>query len=221
MYVGRIVAIGKNRDDRLVAMYRVSARAFPNRRSKEIGSTIAIIPKEGFEVDLRKNPYISYNCLRITKDYAVVGNGSHTDPIAERLDSGMNRRDALITVLFGLDYEHDDYRTPRIAAIADRGNMAGTLGIGRHNALLIKDVDIKECEAFYIATYEHNYPSDKFCDREFQATTVEEACDYILRKGVFADLERPILAACAIETDTSFSIGYKDLETCELTIPIP
>ena len=71
---------------------------------------------------------------------------------------------------------------------------------------------MKEGEAFYIATYEHNYPSDKFCDVNFHITDAEGACDYIIEKGIFANMEHPISAACAVEIDTGFTIGYKDSE---------
>ena len=81
MYVGRSVAIGKTEEGRLEAMYRVSARSYPNRQTKRMGQAIAVVPKEGFESDIYKNPYIAYNCLRLVGDYAVVGNGTHTDPI--------------------------------------------------------------------------------------------------------------------------------------------
>jgi IMP cyclohydrolase len=216
MYVGRIVAIGKNRDNRLVIMYRVSARSFPNRRSKKSDSTITILPKQGFEDDISKNPYIVYNALRVTDRYAVVGNGTHTDPITERINSGMRKLDAMITVLYGMDYEHDDYNTPRIAAIIDRKDKTGTLGIIRYDALLVEDFDLEIGTVHYLATYRHDHLSYDFCDRSFDATEVDEACDYILGKGVFADFELPITGACAIETDSGFICGSKDVKASSI-----
>ena len=76
MYIGRIVAFGMTKDGRPCAMYRVSSRSFPNRRAVENNGNIAIIPREGAEGDLAKNPYISYNCLRIAGEWAVATNGS-------------------------------------------------------------------------------------------------------------------------------------------------
>ena len=213
MYVGRIVAVGKNKYGKLTTMYRVSSRSFPNRQSKHIGGAIAIVPKEGFEQDIYKNPYISYNCLRLTGNYAVVANGTHTDPIAEKLASGMGVRDAMITVLHGMDYEHDAYNTPRITAAIDTQEQTGTLGIIRHDGIFVKSFSLKAGEAFYVATYEHNEPSQEFKDGDFHVETAEEACKYILGQGVFADLERPISAACAIETEDGFSIAFKDMES--------
>ena len=210
MYVGRIVAVGKNQEGQLVVMYRVSARAYPNRQARRIGDAIAIVPQEGFESDVYKNPYIAYNCLRLAGDCAIVGNGTHADPIAEKLETGLHMRDSLISVLYGMDYEHDQYGTSRIAAVANRKNRLCALGIVRQDALLVREFDLTAGEALYVATYEHNYPSEAFRDGDFQVASAEEACDYVIGRGVFANLERPISAACAFEDETGFSIAFKD-----------
>ncbi len=210
MYVGRIVAVGRTKDDKLVAMYRVSSRSFPNREARAIGHSIAVVPRNGFESDIYKNPYISYNCLRIVDHFAVASNGSHTDPIAEKLGSGMRMRDAVVSAFQGLDYEHDDLKTPRIAAVVDTTSRVCTLGIVRSDALLVKELRLEKGEAFYLATYEHNEPDKKYTDAGFTVSSAEEACDYILGKGVFGALERPILAVSAMETDAGYSVAFKD-----------
>ena len=210
MYVGRIVAVGRTKTGKMALMYRVSSRSFPNRQAKIIGGSVAIVPKEGSEADVRKNPYISYNCLRLAGNFAVVANGSQTDPIAEKLGSGMRMRDALVSVLFGLDYEHDDYKTPRIAAVIDP--RAGTCAMGtvRADALLVKEFKPAAGEAYYLATYERNYPDEKFSDPAFDAADAGGACGYILGKGVFAAMEHPVSAVSAMEDYSSFSLAIKD-----------
>jgi IMP cyclohydrolase len=212
MYVGRIVAIGKSHTDRLLVMYRVSSRSFPNRQARLVGTTISVIPKEGFEADGNNNPYIAYNCLRLIGSYAVVSNGTHTDPIAEKVKSGMRMRDAVISTLSGLDYEHDELGTPRITAIVDRETRLGVLGIVRTDALIVREFDLEMGEVLYLATYEQNYPDNEFRDVNVDVTSAEEACDYILGKGVFTSLERPILAACAIENASGYSIACKEMK---------
>ena len=212
MYVGRIVSVGRNKDGKLTAMYRVSSRSFPNRKAVENDRGIAIVPKEGHEGDVFKNPYIAYNCLRLVGDFAVATNGSHTDPVAEKLETGMTMRDALVSVLYGMDFEHDQLDTPRIAAIVDKKTNKGALGIVRRDAILVKDIELKAGEAFYVATYEHNEPSAEYYDEAFDANSAEEACDYMLGKGAFAELERPVTAACAIETEAGFDVFFKDAE---------
>jgi IMP cyclohydrolase len=211
MYVGRIAAVGMTKKSQLVSMYRVSSRSFPNRQTKVIGQAIAIVPREGFETDIYKNPYIAYNCLRVGEAYAVTGNGTHVDPIFEKLNSGMRMRDAVVSVLFGMDYEHDQLATPRIVAIVHKEGRRCILGIVRRDALLVQELVVKQGEAYYVATYEHNSPSESYRDDRFDVATTEEACDYILGKGVFANFERPISAACAIEAEKGFLVGHKDV----------
>ena len=212
MYVGRIVSIARNKEGKLCAMYRVSSRSFPNRMATENERGIAIVPKPGHENDVFKNPYIAYNCLRLTGSFAVATNGSHTDPVTEKLEAGMNMRDALVNVLHGMDYEHDHLNTPRIAAIVDRETNKGALGIVRIDGLHVKEFELKEGEAYYVATYEHDTPSVHYYDSDFDADSSNAACDYILGKGKFAELERPVSAACAIETDSGFNVSFKDAE---------
>jgi hypothetical protein len=73
-------------------------------------------------------------------------------------------KDAMTTALFSLDYEHDHLNTPRIAAVVDKETRTGALGIVRHDAILIRVFELQAGEAFYLATYEHNYPDTSFID---------------------------------------------------------
>ena len=115
---------GKN-----AAMYRVSSRSFPNRMAVENDGKIAVVPRPGAEGDLAKNPYISYNCLRIAGEWAIATNGSQTDPITEKIAAGMPVRDAITLGLLALDYEHESLDTPRIVAVVHRMEPVGYLGI--------------------------------------------------------------------------------------------
>ncbi len=211
MYVGRIVAIGMTQAGRLAALYRVSSRSFPNREARRLEKAVAIVPKPGCESDLYKNPYIAYNCLRLTGDYAVASNGSHTDPVTEKLQAGMSMRDALVTVLAAMDYEHDSLDTPRIAAVVQRGSAKGYLGIVRRDALLVQEFTLTPGRAFYVATYEHHVPCPHYTDPHFDAADAQAACQYVLTGGVFAGLERPITAACAVEAPAGFEVATLDV----------
>lgn len=69
MYVGRFVAVAPE-----VGAYRVSSRSFPERKAtaREEGPvTVGPTP----DVPKSDNPYIAYNCLRVTERGAVIGNG--------------------------------------------------------------------------------------------------------------------------------------------------
>ena len=155
MYVGRFVVIGPE-----VGAYRVSSRSFPNRRAIDRDGTITVGPTE--DAPDTDNPYISYNCVQVTDNGVVLGNGSHVDPIAEKLQLGYPARDALAEPLLALDFEKDDYDTPRIAGIVGLEDDATTtsdgrsavIGTVRRDALLVEEVT----EPTLVATYERDSP---------------------------------------------------------------
>ncbi|GAD53143.1 IMP cyclohydrolase [alternate form] [Halarchaeum acidiphilum MH1-52-1] len=186
MYVGRFVVVGPG-----LGAYRVSSRSFPNRQvtARENALTVGPTP-EAPETD---NPYIAYNCVRVAgDDLAVVGNGAHVDPIAEKLDLGYPPRDALATALFALDYEKDDYDTPRIAGIVTGDDAY--IGTVRADALIVKRVT----EPTIVATYETDTPETY----PLAATDAEAAA----REVYDADFEHAVCAAAA-------EVGSSGVET--------
>lgn len=207
MYLGRIVAIGMTANGNSTAMYRVSSRSFPNREARKNGDIISIMPRAGHEGDLSKNPYIAYNCIRLVDTIAIATNGSHTDPITEKIASGMAVRDAMCLGLLAMDYEKDSYNTPRIAAVTDKENKTGYLGIVRKDALLVKEFALEPGIAHYISTYEHDSPDDSYVDRNFDSADADSACRYIVNGGVFADFEHPVTSAAAFEVNGNFELA--------------
>jgi len=155
MYVGRFVVVAPE-----VGAYRVSSRSFPNRQAIDRGNMVTVgLTEDAPETD---NPYISYNCVRLTDRGAVLGNGSHVDPIAEKLELGYPAKDALAEPLLALDFEKDDYDTPRIAGIvglhddpsATTDGPSAFIGTVRRDALLVEEVE----EPTLVATYETDSP---------------------------------------------------------------
>ena len=206
MYVGRIVAVGRNAEGRAAVLYRVSSRSFPNRTASIGDGEALIVPREGHESDVRKNPYIAYRCLRVVGDVAVITNGSQTDPIAEKIGLGMEIREALATVLLALDYEKDDYNTPRIAAVVRAGAESGFLGVVRHDGLEVRELAVAPGQAFYVATYEINSIDPRRLDA-FEAADAEAGARHVVDGGAFADLTHPVASVCAMETAAGFEIG--------------
>ncbi|MFW6384882.1 MAG: IMP cyclohydrolase [Halodesulfurarchaeum sp.] len=185
MYIGRFLVVGPD-----VAAYRVSSRSFPNRQIIEREDALTVVPTP--DASETNNPYISYNCFRPAGDAMVVGNGSHVDPIAEKLELGYPIRDALVTGLFALDFEKDDYDTPRIAGVVGEESA---IGIVRRDALIVEGVD----EPTLVATYEKDAPEPYALDVE----SVDEAA-----RSVFdADFEHPVAAAAAIRSGDGFKYG--------------
>ena len=156
MYLGRILAVGSTESGKFVA-YRVSSRSFPNRIAKSFEDRVSIVPTEGNEKDVFKNPYIAYNSVRIVDDIAVVSNGAHTDVIADKIASGMNIRDSMALSLLSMDYEKDDFNTPRIAG-ATTIDGDSYIGIVTHEDLIVEKVENGKCA--YISTYEHIKPQN-------------------------------------------------------------
>ncbi|WP_458207387.1 IMP cyclohydrolase [Haladaptatus sp. NG-SE-30] len=178
MYVGRFIVIGPE-----VGAYRVSSRSFPNRKAVARDDTVTITPTENApETD---NPYIAYNCARIAGDTAVIGNGSQVDPIAEKLELGYPARDALAESLLALDYEKDDYDTPRIAGTIGEESY---IGIVRRDALLVEQVT----EPTLVATYEKDAP-ESFAFRVTSGNGTVSA-DEAASAAYDLDFEHPVCA---------------------------
>ncbi|HPO14316.1 MAG TPA: IMP cyclohydrolase [Candidatus Hydrogenedentes bacterium] len=213
MYIGRIVSVAQTQDGRICAVYRVSSRSFPNRTAVVGENKVSIIPKPGFESDIHKNPYIAYNCVRIVRNgsVAVVTNGSQTDPIAEKIDMGMPIRDALVLSSIALDYEKDSYNTPRISAAVDKTENTGWLAIVRHDGLEVRKMPLKPGIFFHVATYEENHVSESQTGI-FDAANAEDACDFILGKGLFAQRENPVTAVAAMADQNLFALCAKDAQ---------
>ena len=188
MYVGRFIVVAPDR-----AAYRVSSRSFPNRRVIDRDGTLTVAPTAAApETD---NPYISYNCLRTTADdaYAVVGNGTQVDPITEKLESGYPPRDALAESLLALDYEKDDYDTPRIAGVVGEESY---VGIVRRDALLVESVG----EPTLVATYGKDAPEPDALEATDPSAMAAELYD--------RDFEHPVCAAAVAADGGGFSTGY-------------
>ena len=196
MYTGRILSIGMNNDGKPFAAYRVSSRSFPNRQCLKFDKRAAVVPIEGFEKDIFKNTYIAYNCIRIERGIAIVSNGSQTDVIADKIALGMNMRDALAYSLLTMDYEKDDYHTPRIAGVVTSTNKKDEygcyIGIANDKKLLVEEVPYGE--AVFISTY----GSQVHDVVEFEAKTAAESAKFIFDEGTFANYKKPVTSGAAV-----------------------
>jgi IMP cyclohydrolase len=140
---------------------------------------------------MKKNPYIAYNCIRVTPFGVVVSNGAQTDVIADRLQTGVAPDLALQSVLEEMGYEKDEFNTPRIAGILTE--MVGYIGIVRNDALESSMFDLEDGICRYICTYERNRIDGQ--NHPFAAESAVEAAQYIYERGVFKELEKPICSA--------------------------
>lgn len=211
MYIGRIVCVARTPQGHLAALYRVSSRSFPNRMAVPGEARVAIVPKPGHELDIQRNPYIAYNCVRVVRDgaVAVATNGSQTDPIADKISLGVPVREALASCSLAMDYEKDDYNTPRISAVVDRAKNEAWLATIRADGLEVRRLELAPGQYVYVATYEENtiLPSQGgACGFESAA----DACDFMLGGGVFAGRTNPVTAVAAVAQGDGFSLHVQD-----------
>ena len=106
----------------------------------------------------------------------------------------MNIRDAMAYSLITLDYEKDDYNTPRIAAVVkgSADSYEAYIGIVTDSKVLVEKIE--DGKAQFISTYEKNTPEDVV----FAAETPDDACKFIFDEGAFAEFENPVSSVAAI-----------------------
>lgn len=196
MYTGRILSTGMTCEGKPFVAYRVSSRSFPNRQCLKFENRAAVVPKEGFEKDIFENPYITYNCIRIVNDFAIVSNGSQTDVIADKIALGMNLKDAIAYSLLTMDYEKDSYNTPRITAgvtaSSDEDEYECYFGIVNDHKILVEQIPYGK--AVFISTYGTQVPDPV----EFNAETATDGAKFIFDECTFAEYEKPVTSSAAV-----------------------
>ncbi len=141
------------------------------------------------------SPYIAYECLIWNSRFAVVSNGTHTGPIYERLKAGNAPRDAIVSVLVGLDREFDQHDTPRICGLVDLAENRLWLGSITATSLSVIPIEAWPGQLAYITTYEFPLPRTEQIDQDFDAVDPNTVCSHITRESVFSQFEKPVCAA--------------------------
>ena len=211
VYLGRIAAFAVTPAGRPAALYRVSSRSFPNREARvpENGDHVLIVPRPGHETDAAANPYVAYVCARLAGRVAVLANGSHADPAAEKIRMGTPVRDALALSLLALDYEKDEYSTPRIIAAAELGSRTGWLGSIRRDGIDVRSFVLEPGRIVHVSTYVHEVP-DVLRVSGFTAGNAAEACEFLFRGGVFAGFSYPVTAVAAVAAEDGFEVAVQN-----------
>ena len=163
-----------NSDGKPFVAYRVSSRSFPNRQCLKFENRAAIVPKEGFEKDIFENTYIN------------LGLNCHH----------MNIKDAIAYSLLTMDYEKDDYNTPRIAAgvtsTTKQDEYECYIGIANDKKILVEQVPYGD--AVFISTY----GSQVHDLVEFDAKTAADSAKFIFDEGTFANYKKPVTSCAAV-----------------------
>lgn len=116
----------------------------------------------------------------------------------------MNIKDAIAYSLLTLDYEKDDYHTPRIAGVVTSTNKKDDyvcyVGIANDEKLLVDKIPYGE--AVFISTY-----GSQFYDPvDFDAKTADDAAKFIFDGGIFANYKKAVTAGAAV-FDGEWNIG--------------
>jgi IMP cyclohydrolase len=136
----------------------------------------------------------------------VVSNGTQTDPISEKVAAGMPIRDALALSLLTLDYEKDEYNTPRIAAAVPLVGNSGWLGTVRRDALVLTEISLEAGRASYVATYEMDDPRQGQ-SLALDAADAAEVARFLVDGGEFAKLTHAVTSAAAVASGHSFELA--------------
>ncbi len=149
MYVGRFIAVGKTEDGTPFALYGVCSRSFPDRTVEVKEDRAHVVPTDP---ETALNPYVTYTCMRVVKGRLVVTNGAQTDPIADRISRGEPDRDAVIQVTYSMDYEHDEYDTPRISAAVSPNGSCWMGKVGK-NEVEFRLLEPEKGQGFVLSVY--------------------------------------------------------------------
>lgn len=203
MYVGRFVVLGRTGGGEWYLGYRVSSRSFPNRTIRAGGERAVVVPTADAVPDTSEtpNPYISYNCLRSHGGRIVVANGSHVDPIIERVADGYGLLGAITLSLFALGYERDQYNTPRIVAALDGDAGEGFMGIVAEDRVCVRRMTVGPGQAYLLATYELNDPTPI----TLEGDTPEAVCNAIYD----AEYEHPVAALAAFPSGPNVEMAVR------------
>jgi IMP cyclohydrolase len=199
VYCGRVVAVGLSPDRKPFVGYRISSRSFPNREIQLEPHGARAVPRPGFEDDLKKNPFISYRCLRELPGAVLAANGSQLDPIAVKVERGMPVKDAITLGLLACDYEGDAYDTPRLVGAVDQG--AGHLGIVTRDTLEVVRFSLTPGFCRLVATNELNRAFGE--DYPFAAGTAEEAARYLVQGGIFGEMTHSVATIAWLGGETA------------------
>src|SRR5690606_27119561 len=116
-----------------------------------------------------------------------------TDPVFEKCARGASPRDAIASVLLGMDYEFDGHDTPRIVLYASAESGALYLGIITNSLLQVERVDPKPGELLLVSTNELDYIDRNRRLSGYAAASLDAAADYLESGALFRPHEHGVL----------------------------
>lgn len=192
MYLGRMLACGRDAGGGVYLHYRVNSRSFKNRVLKVDGGRVGVVPASRDSADF-ENPYVTYNCCRKNQSVCVLSNGAQTDPVFEKCVRGASPRDAIASVLMGMDYEFDGHDTPRIVLYASAESGALYFGIVTSRLLQVEKVELEAGELILVSTNEYNHIDRNRRLPGYAAASLDAAAGYLESGAIFRSHEHGVL----------------------------
>lgn len=210
MYVGRIIGAGINATGSPTALYRISSRSFKDRMITISGSHAEVVNRN--EAEVAESPFIYYGCFRVVGNYAVVGNGTHTDWIANKISWGASPRDALADTLRFMDFEHDSLSTPRIASVICPEQGKVYFGSVSRTDLLTWQLPLISGQVHCIATYESMHRPESVLSGPLSGISTAELANEVYNGGIFAQFDSPVCGFAATFHKGGWSKGATHFE---------
>ncbi len=195
-YLGRIVGIGQTIKGDNAVLYRLSSQHYPNRQLVVANSTIKVVPADGHDYLLDGERNIFYNAIVSVRRHFIVGNGSHTDFIAEAVENDVPVQKAIETVLATLGYERNEEKTPRIVGVVPAHGNIGWLGIVREDALIVRQIELEPRLLKYISTSVAIEP-DRYAT-DLAATNAQDAAKALIEGHIFNRFTDPVASAVVV-----------------------
>jgi IMP cyclohydrolase len=177
------------------------------------------VPCSGSPESASDSPYIAYECLLWNDRFAVSSNGAHTRPIFEKLKTGHTPRDAVVSVLVGLDREFDANDTPRICGLFDLISNTLWLGSVIKTAIGVLPIEVMQGQMAFVTTYGFPLPLTGQIDPAFTAGNASGACHHIMGSSIFATFKSPICSAAAMAGVAGIEVATKNVEATETSSP--
>jgi IMP cyclohydrolase len=192
MYLGRMLAVGRDPGGSVYLHYRVNSRSFKNRVLKIDGGRVGVVPASKDSADF-ENPYVTYNCCRRSQGVCVLSNGAQTDPVFEKCVRGQSPRDAIASVLLGMDYEFDGHDTPRIVLYANADSGTLYFGIITNSLFQVEKLDLQPGELLLVSTNEYNAIDRNRRFTGYAAESLQAATTYLESGAIFRSHEHGVL----------------------------
>jgi IMP cyclohydrolase len=187
-----MLACGRDLGGGVYLHYRVNSRSFKNRVLKIEAGKVGVVPASQQSADF-ENPYVTYNCCRRNQTLCVLSNGAQTDPIFEKCVRGATPRDAIASVLLGMDYEFDGHDTPRIALYANAESGTLYFGVVTKGWLQVDTVEPKPGELMLVSTNEFNFLDRQRRFSGYAAASLDGAMSYLESGPIFRQHEHGVL----------------------------